>query len=215
MTEGKTAWLPGDIYDGIEGLKWIPGKDLVPALPKELGDGIRNLAKHLQERPERTKKLVEVFQRISASHGNLNLDSQLLELARPCQWPLWVRECFWPILQEGKGELVVYWIDGELYSVLKERFPREKMEVSWNGVYWKLATSTPKVIELLDAINAEMELMVSRRSLPIKDHEKAGMCQSALSLVAERMTPQEKKELDAARLPSLPKGIRDACQAGV
>jgi hypothetical protein len=97
MLEGQShEFLPGNVYDGFEGILWMPESKETRGEPslKAIGYALKVIAWHLDEHPKRRPEFTSLLDKVQDVYiGHSTWEIDLLYLANENQWPKWAVEC--------------------------------------------------------------------------------------------------------------------------
>ncbi len=97
MLEGQEQdVLPGNEYDGFEGLLWMPKSKLTSGEPylEAIGYALKIMTTHLESFPDRRPEFISLLDKVQDLYFDYpTWDIDLLHLAHEHQWPVWAVEC--------------------------------------------------------------------------------------------------------------------------
>jgi len=96
VERGEHDFLPGNEYDGLEGLRLMPESEATlgePALDA-IGKALRNMASHLNQEPDRRQQFRSLIAKVLETYpGRPSWNIDLVQQADKYQWPVWAVEC--------------------------------------------------------------------------------------------------------------------------
>jgi hypothetical protein len=172
MVEGRAEpYLPGNIYDGLDGLRRMPrNRDSWgdPVLD-DFGWALTQLARHLENRPNRRAEFRRQLAALMATYPGRDWGWELLQTAENCGWPDWTDLCL-PSLCIPRGESTVVWVGG-LASTILDQFYDDVIAEPYLKARFLIVSNTSELMNWIpDVVCAIQQYIRSRPHMSERDY---------------------------------------------